>query len=218
MAEKIIIADDHPMFRDGMSQLVSSALPEARLFEAGTMDEVRAHAESLKTPDMFILDLLFPGMNPPATLEDLRQAHPMASIVIVSMLDDARTIDQVMATGIDGFIVKSVAPAKMLDALLSVRAGQYVIARPSLAELTETAPSAIDVKQLTLPQIEILAMISAGHSNKQIARKLDLSHFTVRNHISLLMRNFNTHSRAVLIERAVSIGCAPLIERQSDPL
>ena len=207
MSELIIIADDHPVFRDGMCRLISAALPDARLLEAGTMDEVMALAESGDEPDLFLLDLLFPGMEPRETLPRLRQRFPKSSIAIVSMLDDDRTINRIMDEGADAFIVKSIPAGEMVDAVMAVRAGQYVVAKPSIVSLTDAVPTSANVMCLTQRQLEILRLISVGESNKQIARKLGLSPFTVRNHISLLLRTLHVHSRSELALKAESLGC-----------
>lgn len=207
MSEKIIIADDHPVFRDGMCRLVASVLPDAQLFEAGSMAEVLDAVEALGAPDLFILDLLFPGMNPRHTLPALRQQCRKSSIIIVSMLDDEATIDRVMAYGADGYVVKSIPAPDMLAALMSVRSGEFVIARPNMAAITDNTPAPADVLDLTQRQREIICYISEGNSNKQIGRKLGLSPFTVRNHVSLLFRMLKVQTRLELSSKAEGLGC-----------
>lgn len=104
MTSRILIADDHPVFRDGMCRLIAAAFPAAELLEAGTMDEVLSLAAAGPAPDVFVLDLLFPGMNPPETLPQLRQQFPTSSLIVVSMLDDDATIRRVSVLGIDGYV------------------------------------------------------------------------------------------------------------------
>jgi DNA-binding NarL/FixJ family response regulator len=206
MNEKIIIADDHPVFRDGMTRLVGSALPDASLFEAATMAEVLDAVEIHGAPDLFILDLLFPGMNPRETIPALRQQCRKSSIMIVSMLDDETTIDRIMAYGADGYVVKSNPAPEMLAAIMSVRSGNFVIARPNLVATTDIIPGPADVMDLTQRQREILYLISEGQSNKAIGRKLHLSPFTVRNHVSLLFRMLKVRSRVELAAKADRLG------------
>ena len=95
----------------------------------------------------------------------------------------------------------------MIDAVLVVRSGQYVVAKPSIVSMTDAVPTSANVMSLTQRQLEILDLISSGESNKHIARKLGLSPFTVRNHISLLLRSLNAHSRSELAAKAESLGC-----------
>jgi DNA-binding NarL/FixJ family response regulator len=206
MHEKIIIADDHPVFRDGMCRLVGAALPGAHLFEAGTMPEVMEAIDTHGAPDLFMLDLLFPGMNPRETLPNLRQQCRKSSIIIVSMLDDEAAIERVMSCGADGYIVKSIPAPEMLAAVMAVRSGEFVIARQSMAALTDHVPGPTDFIDLTPRQRDILSLISQGQSNKAIARKLDLSPFTVRNHVSVLFRMLKVKTRLELTAKAYTLG------------
>jgi len=206
MSEKIIIADDHPVFRDGMCRLVGSALPTAQLIEAGTMAEVLAAVEAHGAPDLFILDLLFPGMLPRETLPALRQQCRKSSIMIVSMLDDEATIGRIMAYGADGYAVKSIPAPQMLAALMSVRSGDFVVARPNMVTITNDTPEPGDVMDMTQRQREILSLISQGQSNKQIGRILGLSPYTVRNHVSLLLRTLKVQTRLELAAKSEKLG------------
>lgn len=205
MQETIIIADDHPIFRDGMRRLMSGTLPDARLIEAGSMEEVHAATEAYGPPAMFMLDLVFPGMSPRVTLADLRQKFPKSSIVVVSMLDDETTITKVMQYGADAYIVKSIPAAEMIEAIMAVRSGEYVVARPNASADTGHVSDIADVTELTQRQREILALLKEGRSNKEIGRALALSHFTVRNHVCLLLRILNVHSRFELVAKAESL-------------
>lgn len=203
MTSKILIADDHPVFRDGMCRLVAVAFPDAELLEAGSVDEVISLATSGSAPDLFVLDLLFPGMNPPETLPRLRQLFPASGLVVVSMLDDEPTIRRICALGIDGYIAKSIPGADMVDAIRRVGAGEFVIARPQPSDGARPAGIADGaLLGLTQRQREILTLIGKGSSNKVIGRELNLSPFTVRNHISLLFRVLGAASRAELAEIA----------------
>lgn len=204
MTSRILIADDHPVFRDGMCRLVAAAFPDAELLEAGTVEEVIEVASAGAAPDVFVLDLLFPGMNPPETLPQLRQQFPTSSLIVVSMLDDDATIRRISGLGIDGYIAKSIPAADMVEAIRRVSAGEFVIARPQVADaaLHSGLAGGAAIANLTQRQREILALIGEGCSNKAIGRKLNLSPFTVRNHISLLFRVLGTTSRAELAELA----------------
>jgi DNA-binding NarL/FixJ family response regulator len=203
--ENIIVADDHPIFRDGMCRIIADIIPGAAIGEAASMQEVLTQVDATGAPDIFFLDLLFPGMNPKETLPALRRKCPKSSIVIVSMIDDENTILKVMSYGADGYIVKSIAAAEMQVAIGKIRAGDYVIARPSLAALADQTPALGDMMDLTDRQREILALIAQGKSNKEIGRSLELSHFTIRNHVSLLFRIFKVQSRAELSRHATSL-------------
>jgi DNA-binding NarL/FixJ family response regulator len=203
MIDNVIIADDHPIFRAGLGQLVGSAFPHLAIHQAGTVDEMLGVAEREGAPQLFTIDLLFPGMDPAETLPMLRRRFPRSSIAVVSMFDDDATIDRVMGYGADGYIAKSVRPDRMVAGLRALQKGEFVVLRSDQPSV-QAIPAAPPV--LTDRQVEVLTMLAQKQSNKQIARSLDLSHFTVRNHISHLLRAMGATTRSELADKARHAG------------
>jgi DNA-binding NarL/FixJ family response regulator len=195
---RIIVADDHPVFRQGLAALIRTVYPHAELIEVDTMAAALT-AAAVATPGLFVLDLMFPGMQPRLTLPQLRQLYPTASIVIVSMLDDAATIDEVMALGADGYISKSVSAEAMVDALAAIRDGQFVVLAASSGLTAGHGPA---LPPLTARQQEVLDLVGQGKTNKEIGRILAISPFTVRIHVSALLRLLKVSTRAQAAERA----------------
>ena len=204
-SERIIVADDHPVFRDGMRRIVQVLFAGAAVEEAASFGEVIARADGGPPPATFLLDLLFPGFEPAASIRRLRRDYPAATIIVVSMVDDAATIERVMQAGADGFIGKAVSPAAMGAAIRDICNGEIIVRvsedGPVAARFTDNALEALSPRQT-----DVLRLMARGASNKEIARELDISPFTVRIHVSAILRALDVPTRTAAAARAVQAG------------
>lgn len=193
MTCRVILADDHPLFREGMLRTIERLLPTATIEQAGNLDEMLVLARSGVEVDSLILDLRFPGITSLQVIGQLRNEFKRTSIIVVSMIDDVDIISQVMSLGADGFIGKNIDPVGIAEAIMAIREGEVVVkyhAENSVLNESEV------LSQLTARQRQVLGLIAAGKTNKEIAKELGISPFTVRIHVSSLLKALGVPTRA----------------------
>ncbi|PMR68083.1 two-component system response regulator NarL [Halomonas heilongjiangensis] len=207
----ILIIDDHPLLRRGVSQLLELEDDLALVGEAGEPEEgVRLAAEL--DPDMILLDLNMPGMNGIETLKRLREADYAGRIVMFTVSDHEEDVVDALQNGADGYLLKDMDPDEMVRQLRQVALGRMVISESLTALLAEalrnqrSRPVAPDLHSLTQREREILRELAAGLSNKLIARKLDITEGTVKVHVKHLLKKLNLRSRVEAAVWAVQEG------------
>lgn len=189
-----IVADDHPIFRDGVALILSDLFPPLDVRLADSLDGVLAAAGAGEPVELLVLDLKFPGMDL-ARIPEVRGQYPGASILIISMCDDPSSVRRILRSGVDGFISKAADPSAMREGLAAARAGEFVNVGGGLG-IGPVASLLAQYPGLTQRQIDVLTLLSEGKSNKDIARDLDISPFTVRLHVSATLRTLGVESRS----------------------
>lgn len=195
---RIVVADDHPLFRDALRQVIERAVGPARVVEAETFGDTVA-AVAAEDPDLVLLDLNMPGMDGFAGLMALRDAAPTTPIVVVSADEDPAVIQQALTLGASGFIPKSMSKERMTDGVAAVMAGEVFVPVDLTASLPPAAQDDPDFASgyaaLTAQQRKVLEMLVAGKSNKVIAFELDVAESTVKAHVSAILRKLKVTSR-----------------------
>ena len=208
---RILVADDHPLFRSGLRGLLAATAETEIVGEASTGEEAIALAEELQ-PDVIVMDLQMPGINGIEATRRVVQTSPHVGVLVVTMFEDDRSVFAAMRAGARGYVLKDTDEEEMLRAIRAVGNGEAIfspaIAQRLLSFFAETrhaVPERI-FPELTEREREILAFIAQGYSNPQIAAHLVLSPKTVRNHISNIFSKLQVADRAEAIVRAREAG------------
>jgi DNA-binding NarL/FixJ family response regulator len=200
----LLIADDHPLFREALRGAVARVLPDAQLREADSVEALYRLVEDEADADLLLLDLNMPGAQGFSALVHLRALHPQLPIVVVSAREEPAVMRRALDHGAVGFIPKS-ADAKTLGEALSAVLGGDRWAPASALDAPATAADEHDAAQrlrdLTPQQFRVLQMLGAGLLNKQIAYDLGVSEATIKAHMTAILRKLgaNNRTQAVLI-------------------
>lgn len=213
---RLVIADDHPLFRGALHTAVSGEFAGAEISEAGSFDEAIALLERGADVDLVLLDLKMPGVRGFSGLMYLRAQYPAVPVVIVSANEDAAVIRRCMEFGASGFIPKTLGIDEMRAAISTVLAGG--VWTPPDIDLKGGADVATTelvarLATLTPQQVRVLMMLSEGMLNKQIAFELNLSEATVKAHVSAILQKLNVESRtqAVIAASKIESGHWPQV-------
>ncbi|WP_404375641.1 response regulator [Vreelandella aquamarina] len=208
----LLVADDHPLFRDALHAVISSGLPDTQLFEADSLAGAMARIEAQEGLDLLLLDLSLPDADGLEGLKILRETYPWLPVAIVSAHQERQLVLDAITLGAVGYIPKSTPREQLLAALQQILQGQLYLpadimrrppprAKPTAAgEDSEDKPSRLP--QLTDKQLDVLSCMSQGMSNKQIARELDIAETTVKTHVSAILRKLDATSRVHAIVMA----------------
>ena len=189
--DRIVVADDHPLFRAALRSAVEKAAPDAAIEECASLVEVRA---ALSQPvDLLLLDLKLSDSEGMAGLAAIRAEHPAAPVAVVSASEDAPVVRHVLGLGAAGFSPKSAALPQMVEAIGAILAGDGWW--PDLPEDETDDDLAGRVGSLTPSQLRILEGLKAGRLNKQIAFDLGVSEATIKAHLTSVFRKLGVQNR-----------------------
>ncbi len=191
----IIIADDHPLFRNALFQSVHMAVSGANLQEADTLDALLTLLAKEAEPDLVLLDLKMPGSNGISGLIQLKNTYPDLPIVVVSASEEPAVVAQVKKHGAFGFIPKSSDMRTLVNALNKVLNGDPYFPEDLVMTNQPGNDLAEKIAALTPQQYKVLGMLSDGLLNKQIAYELNVSEATIKAHMTAIFRKLGVKNR-----------------------
>jgi DNA-binding NarL/FixJ family response regulator len=200
-AKRVLIADDHPLYRDALRAIVSQACPGADLIEAACQEDVLREVTSDAAYDLIVLDLNLPGVVGLSCLHKVRGAAPLTPILIVSAVDDPGVMSDVIRAGATGYVPKSAQRQMLVDAIQAVLGGGTYLPLEGMIALRDSPSDETERVEpskggsLTSRQRRVLTLLAHGKSNKQIAGELDISEITVKAHVSSILKKLGVNNR-----------------------
>ena len=208
---RILIVDDHPLFRDGLRSAVRSFAPDADIYEAtsieGALDVMDAHEGF----DVVLLDLSLPGTTGFSGVLRVRAAHPKIPVIIISGHEEPELVREALSLGVSGYAPKSTPRKELARAIQDVLAGSIYVPKGNAGQAGDReAPTSEHgilqrLKELTPQQLIVLEMIREGKQNKHIAQELKLAETTVKAHVSEILRKLRVFTRTKVVVEVAKV-------------
>lgn len=213
VAQKFIVADDHPLFREALKQALQAGNEGVQIEEADTMDATLARVAEHGDADLVLLDLHMPGANGFSGLIQLRAQAPEVPVAVVSGTEDARVVRRAIDYGASGFIPKSASLSTIVEAIADIMDGEVWLPEGMEDVLgdgdEDDSRFAEAIASLTPQQFRVLGMLTSGLLNKQIAYDLNVSEATVKAHVTAILRKLGVHSRTQAVIAAQRLEIDP---------
>lgn len=197
MTLKVLVTEDHELYRDGLGLILKEVIPDVEIVEAGDFPSAKQALALHADIALILFDIQIPGVRGLEGLEAIKTAYPALPLVVVSTVNHYASIRQMLDLGADGFIAKTCSKATMIQALNDIMNGEKVIVG---------GQDAAEVVSLSPRQVTVLELMALGLSNKEIAAQLTISPATVREYVSDLLLLFSSENRTQAVLKARSLG------------
>jgi DNA-binding NarL/FixJ family response regulator len=218
---RLLLVDDHSLFREGLAGLIAYQEDLVVVGEAGDAATALALARELR-PDIVLMDVDLPDQDGIAATRALKAALPEVAVVMLTVHDDAEKLIEAVKAGAQGYLVKNIRGAELVEQLRGLARGEAAISRRMAARILEEfrAPSQPPAPEaeLTNRELEVLELVAGRRSNKEIAARLVISEHTVKNHIKNILGKLQLRSRRQAAAYGVARGWVrPADDRRSSP-
>ena len=198
---RVLIADDHPVVREGLAALINRQPDMTVVAEACNGRELVEQFLRLR-PDVALVDLRMPEMDGADALSAIRQRAPAARVIVLTTYDDDEDIQRSLRAGAKAYLLKNAPPDELLACLKAVHEGRTLISPAIAAQLA----GAIGASPLTAREMEVLKLVADGKSNKEIATVLSITEGTVKSHLSTVLGRLDARDRTQAVTIALKRG------------
>ena len=206
---RILVADDHPIVRDGLTAVLSTQPDFQVVGEAGSGNEVARLVEEMR-PDVVLLDLQMPDGDGVEALTQMRESHPDVRVIVFTAFDTDERILAAVQAGAKGYLLKGTPREQIFDAIRVVHSGgsllQPIIASKLLQQISHSSDSPAATRPVTPREHEVLTLMTRGMQNKEIAADLGISVRTVKFHVTSILGKMNANNRTEAVSVAVQRG------------
>ena len=209
---RVVVADDHPVFRDGLAGLIGAMPGREVVGTAGTGREALALVQELD-PDLVVMDLHMPDLNGIEATRRVVAEHPRTAVLVLTMLEDDASVFAALQAGARGYLLKEAGPDEIARAIEAVTAGSVLLDAHIADRVMSSLPGAahqgsptLSFPALTAREREILDLVARGLSNTAIAERVYLSEKTVRNYVSTIFTKLHVEDRAAAVAAARDAG------------
>jgi DNA-binding NarL/FixJ family response regulator len=206
---RVVIADDHPVVRDGLSALLAS-VPSVTVAGVAANGREAVHAAVTLRPDVLVMDVQMPGLTGVEAAREIGRVAPQVAVLMLTMFDDDYSVLAAMRAGARGYVLKGAQQDEIVRAIQAVAAGEAIfgpgIARLVLGLVSAPPTAEIPFQNLTSREREVLDLIAAGVRNAEIARRMSIAPKTVANHVSAIFAKLQVADRGEAIIRARDAG------------
>jgi two-component system, NarL family, response regulator len=200
-AIRILIVDDHPIVRMGISAIINARSDMAAVAQANSGEEAIALFRQ-HIPDVTLMDLRLPGMGGVEAIRAIRAVSPRARFVVLTTYEGDEDIHQALKSGAQGYLIKGMPHEDLIEAIRRVHAGEYFVPVRMAEALASRTPRA----QLTPREKDVLSLLIEGKSNKEIGVALDISEATIKSHVSVILMKLGAADRTQAVVIALQRG------------